>query len=95
MGSIGKGFDANLNSSAQPAAVLPVDFVGGPKAAAIVSLNNKNQGGAMPSPAKPDQLLKMPGTALADGIGKRGNPAHGQGDVLYLHKARPDDSFQA
>ena len=47
LGSIGQDFNPCFDGTPQPAAVLAIDFVGGAKALAIRSLNDKNDGGAV------------------------------------------------
>jgi hypothetical protein len=57
LGNIWENLDAGFASAAQPAAVLGVDLVGGPKVIAIAALNHEYDGGPMAAPFEPDQLF--------------------------------------
>jgi len=84
--SIGERFDTRFYCSAQPAAVLWIDFVGRPEITAIASLDDEDHGGPMAFFAKPHQLFEVLCAALAHGIREGCGTINGKGHVLNLNE---------
>lgn len=94
LGNVGQGFDTGFDRFAQPAAVLSIDLVGWSEVAAITSLNDEDDGGAVALALEAHECLQMFGAPFADGVGKSRAAVDGEGDVFHFDEAVAAASFQ-
>ena len=87
LSSIGQRFDAGIDRPAQPATVLGIDLIGGPKVPRSRRLDDENNGGAVASALEAHEFLSMPGAALAHGVRKRGRAVDVERDIFHFDEA--------